>query len=513
MPTVSNQAYCLPLLSSIRRRRYLKGSTLLAKHIPCDMLILVIGGKGMLCTGQEVLPIHPGRSLFFPRGTAIEVILESSLVDVYIMTVVQVAIAKRKGQWSCTNGVEPDLWPTGQIGQRYVKPLLEEIEQLHEQCRTHRGSSSERQLKFQAILEAMRKARQESDGKDKGNSGIEQSIVFMHKHFHSKIKLETLSGIAGLTPTSYSRSFKKAKGISPLEYVNRLRIHSSKQLLQQPEVTIKDVSAALGFSNEFYFSRLFKNTVGISPVLFMKRRQLRVAAASCFRYQDCLRSLGVSAPFEWNAYQLMGADEEERSRMLQAQLEALQGYRPELIIADSRHSPFYERLKQIAPTVIVDLAYDWRSHYMRLAELVGREEEARRTIGQLELKASYARKILAHTMREVPVSLMRLYNGRIRVQGMVDHPVSHLLYTELGLQPGSCVPLHERNREYSLESLPPLDSGYLFVYKHSLQAEEAEQAMSALEGYPIRSVPNWVRMSWSPGGQHQIIDELLEWRA
>jgi hypothetical protein len=110
------------------------------------------------------------------------------------------------------------------------------------------------------------------------------------------------------------------------------------------------------------------------------------------------------------------------------------------------------------------------------------------------------------------------------VQGLVDHPLSNLLYSELGLKPGSCVPLNERTKEFALGSLPPFETDYLFIYKHPIQSEETDifsgvlkgtswNAMKAVRNNQTRMIPNWISMSWAPIGQNQIIDDLLQWRA
>lgn len=144
--------------------------------------------------------------------------------------------------------------------------------------------------------------------------------------------------------------------------------------------------------------------------MYVKRRQLKVAVASCFRFKDCLLSLGMDAPFEMNGYGHLELSIEENKRLNQVQLDELREYRPDLIIADYRHLPFYEQLKQISPTVIVDFTMDWRTNYMRIAELVGREEEARQNCSQLELRVKYARNLLTQTIGNRTVSIIRLYS-------------------------------------------------------------------------------------------------------
>ncbi|MNR28131.1 hypothetical protein D3C85_1454420 [compost metagenome] len=103
---------------------------------------------------------------------------------------------------------------------------------------------------------------------------------------------------------------------------------------------------------------------------------------------------------------------------------------------------------------------------------------------------------------------------------MIDHPLSNLLYVELGLKPGSCVPLNERTKEFSLESMLLFETDYLLIDKRLAEYEDTAwnagvlngtswEAMQAGKSTRTRVISNWIRMSWAPTGQHQIIDELL----
>ncbi|CAN7607328.1 helix-turn-helix domain-containing protein [Paenibacillus sp. LjRoot56] len=525
MLPVQGQEYSLLMLSSLRRRRFHKRNTLYKKNIPGDMLFVVTQGRGILCVDNQAIPIRPNQTYYLLGNKPIEVMLESEFIDFYVLVIRRVTFAKKKGSWHYVNAAtDSSLFQTGKLQLKHEKQHLESIEQLYEECRYKSVKDPSIQLKFQSLIQAMPEEVPEPLELEDASKGIDQSITYMYKHFNHKIKLDTLSDIAGLTPTSYSRSFKKAKKISPVEYLNHIRIDFSKELLQRSDPSIKDISTAVGFGNEFYFSRMFKNSLGISPTMYIKRKQLKVAVASCFRYKECLRDLGVEDTYELNGYRHLELGVEENRRLTQVQLEGLRNYRPELIIADYRHLPLYDQLKLIAPTVMVDYSMDWRAYYVRIAELVGREKEAQQTFSQLELRLKITRDALMDTIGHQSVSLIRLYSRRIRVQGLVDHPLSHLLYSELGLKPGSCVPLNERTKEFAVDGMPTFDTDYLLIDKRLTVQEETNlyanvlngstwDAMKAVQNNQVRVIPNWISMSWSPSGQNQILDNLLQWHA
>jgi len=265
---------------------------------------------------------------------------------------------------------------------------------------------------------------------------------------------------------------------------------------------------------------MFKRENGISPTLYMQRHQLKVAVATCFGYRYNLLALGVDAVSAMNGFKYAEQSEDEHELLVQEQLRAMREARPDLILADYRHVPFLDELKQIAPTVVLEFHYDWRRNHRRIAELVGREKEAELNFAQLDQKIGYARQLLADRLHGQTVSVTRLYADKIRIQGANGHPLNELLYAELGLRPGSGVPLKEQNKQYALDSFPPFETDRLFIYRHygteqheavfsELQRSVSWTSMQAYRMNRVQFIENWIGMSWTPIGQNRIVDELL----
>lgn len=69
--------------------------------------------------------------------------------------------------------------------------------------------------------------------------------------------------------------FKEIYGISPSKYILELRLEAAKSLMRQyPEMRLKDIAQAVGYDDALYFSRVFKNSQGISPKAYQKERSL-----------------------------------------------------------------------------------------------------------------------------------------------------------------------------------------------------------------------------------------------
>jgi AraC family transcriptional regulator of arabinose operon len=102
---------------------------------------------------------------------------------------------------------------------------------------------------------------------------ISSSITFMKQHIHETLGIEQLAKQQHVSVSHYSRSFKQKTGLSPINYFNQLKIQKSCQYLYFTDRNIKQIALDLGFEDQYYFSRLFKNVIGISPALYKKQHK------------------------------------------------------------------------------------------------------------------------------------------------------------------------------------------------------------------------------------------------
>ena len=101
---------------------------------------------------------------------------------------------------------------------------------------------------------------------------IEIAIDFFTKNLHKTITLCEVAQFVNLSPAYFSATFKNKTGVSPIEYFNQLKIQKACQYLQFTQLRIKQISAELGITDHYYFSRLFTKVMGISPKAYRDRR-------------------------------------------------------------------------------------------------------------------------------------------------------------------------------------------------------------------------------------------------
>jgi AraC family L-rhamnose operon regulatory protein RhaS len=76
---------------------------------------------------------------------------------------------------------------------------------------------------------------------------------------------KTMADQNNVSPNYFRKLFKDFTGLSPVEYINRLRIVKACDQLLKGEESITDVAAGVGIYDSNYFSRMFKQYIGCSP--------------------------------------------------------------------------------------------------------------------------------------------------------------------------------------------------------------------------------------------------------
>ncbi|HWW01193.1 MAG TPA: AraC family transcriptional regulator [Candidatus Acidoferrum sp.] len=94
---------------------------------------------------------------------------------------------------------------------------------------------------------------------------VARSIDFMKGHLNEPLRIPALAAIVNLSRSHYTTLFRRVTGYAPLSYLNHLRMQRAVQLLNTTNLSIKEISDHLGFSDQFYFSRAFHKMHAHSP--------------------------------------------------------------------------------------------------------------------------------------------------------------------------------------------------------------------------------------------------------
>jgi YesN/AraC family two-component response regulator len=94
---------------------------------------------------------------------------------------------------------------------------------------------------------------------------IRETIAYINNNLENKIELKTLALIAGVDVAYYSRIFKQHIGISPYQYILKRKIDRAKILLETTNIKISEIAFELGFQSHSNFTVAFNKLVEITP--------------------------------------------------------------------------------------------------------------------------------------------------------------------------------------------------------------------------------------------------------
>ncbi len=92
------------------------------------------------------------------------------------------------------------------------------------------------------------------------------------RYFDPALSNDALAALCGKSTVYFRKTFTAVYGVPPMQYLSDLRIRKAKQLLSSDYSSIAQIAQSVGYGSIYHFSKMFKNTVGISPTEYAKRR-------------------------------------------------------------------------------------------------------------------------------------------------------------------------------------------------------------------------------------------------
>lgn len=108
----------------------------------------------------------------------------------------------------------------------------------------------------------------ESEPEGRALSPVDKARLFMHKHYGESIQLQQLSEVSHMSPSHFQRRFKQSFGISPIRYLQSLRVDRAKGLIKQ-NLSLTHVAYQTGFYDQSHFNKYFKLLTGMAPSQYL----------------------------------------------------------------------------------------------------------------------------------------------------------------------------------------------------------------------------------------------------
>ena len=99
-----------------------------------------------------------------------------------------------------------------------------------------------------------------------------KSVDYIHKHYNEEISVKYLAELEHLSYSHYNLVFNKITGMAPIEYIITQRINNACFYLAESSYSISEISKLVGYDDQCYFSRIFKNKTGLSPIKYRNNK-------------------------------------------------------------------------------------------------------------------------------------------------------------------------------------------------------------------------------------------------
>lgn len=365
------------------------------QHIGMHTLLICIDGSGLLELNTETLNIRSEDCVLMAPGDTVQLSSNTPLLSYYEVSFAAI--------WN-----QPDRMPSA-----YTYPLLPDLRslvahpfakliRLLEELYGNRNSRDEingmrQQLKLQELLLFLFQYNLRSEERYSPAKAVEQTIGYLKEHYMENLTVKQLARHARLPIWQFTSIFQKLTGSKPLDYLTDLRIARSKQLLRQSDEPLREIARLVGYADEYYFNRRFRQRTGMAPGQYAgaHRRTRRVTdwVGNKVDIPDRprriiyhgetigdllalgIKPIGGEDVFSWNRVY------KHRLRKLvnvgfPIDPKRTGSLSPDLIIMATADSSEYNRVAHIAPTLTFNSFAPLEERMATLGRWLGREPEA-----------------------------------------------------------------------------------------------------------------------------------------
>jgi AraC-like DNA-binding protein len=237
---------------------------------------------------------------------------------------------------------------------------------------------------------------------------VERTRQYMLEQYAKPVDIEEVARLSGVSPNRFYQAFRKSTGLTPNKFMTVTRLNVSLGLLAAPDSSVSDAAHAVGYQDEFYFSRLFKKHMGLSPSDYSACARKRVANLSPV-FQGDLSVLGIAPVLSF---------ERGWSSAPEANLELIAQSNPDLILTSPVSDSIHRALSAIAPVVTLYWKrMSWKERLMQIGEALGLASVAERWLAYFDMKVDNAQFLVRQHMGDEPFLLVGAFEERFRLFG------------------------------------------------------------------------------------------------
>ena len=275
---------------------------IIEKHFDRQGLLFLQGGGASVCVNDTVFELHG--SIFFriTAGDAVRIETDENRTELFLVLCrcLYDPLAGRNTFLAKDTGNTRSMLIKGAEKVSKIRELYSKMLKIWGE----RDALKEVRLLqlFYALLDVYYSLILDDGGLPAEKDVFETTRKWLEEHCTEDIRIKDLGSLTGSSETKIYDLFQKKTGISPVQYLIRLRLDRACLLLANTNMTIEDISSACGFNEKGYFSRLFLQKQGTTPGRWRKNSRtltgIRNPASAIRMEAAVISNMGIVTRYE-----------------------------------------------------------------------------------------------------------------------------------------------------------------------------------------------------------------------
>lgn len=222
----------------------------------CAVIVALRGQADFAFDGTERYRLVPGTALLGGMGKRLEIRAGAEGFEYGLVHYLPVATPS--DAWSELSGVQALQVPAD-------PELLQLLDRLLEVDTVPYGIGLlEKKSLFYGLLNKLLQPERLREGKETYPI-VDEAVRYIRAHHAEPLTLDRLADRYGIKPKYFSSLFRKYMGMGPIDYLIRYRMNRANEMLATGQFPVSAVAKSVGYSDAYYFSRLFKKHRGVAP--------------------------------------------------------------------------------------------------------------------------------------------------------------------------------------------------------------------------------------------------------